>query len=59
VRGKADDEIIPFLVSVMVRYGKIDKGGSPRVIVYRRGKEIEPFGTTETADDKILDRMHI
>jgi tRNA-specific 2-thiouridylase len=59
VKGKADDDIIPFLVSVMVRYGKIDKDGSPRAIVYRRGIAAGQFDAHVSADDNILDTMHI
>ena len=59
VRGEVSDDEIPFLVSVIVRYGKLGKNGTARVDISRRGEHIMSVDAQGPADDGILDSMRL
>ncbi len=59
VRGIATADMIPFLVSVIVRYGKCGTIGSPRVDVFRKGNLIMTVDAGDPVPDDILDSMRL
>ncbi|HEY1405134.1 MAG TPA: tRNA 4-thiouridine(8) synthase ThiI [Spirochaetota bacterium] len=59
VRGIATIDMVPFLVSVMVRYGKLGKSGSPQVNVSRKGKLLMTVDAGDAVSDETLEPMRI